>query len=81
VGRRAVLVVAEGERPHPWCSYGRRVYLGVRSQRAQVLLRCDDPATCSMMAWNWVRVFMLVPIFGPNPDSLPSPFGQGAGVP
>ena len=30
---------------------------------------------------NWVRVFMLVPIFGPNADSLPSPFGQGAGVP
>jgi hypothetical protein len=30
---------------------------------------------------NWVPVFMLVPIFGPNPDSLPSPFGQGTGVP
>jgi|307.fasta_scaffold16740_3 hypothetical protein len=26
-------------------------------------------------------VFMLIPVFGPNPDSLPSPFGQGAGVP
>ena len=25
-------------------------------------------------------VFMLIPVFGPNPDSLPSPFGQGAGV-
>jgi hypothetical protein len=26
-------------------------------------------------------VFMLIPAFGPNSDSLPSPFGQGAGVP
>jgi len=26
-------------------------------------------------------VFMLIPVFGPNSDSLPSPFGQGAGVP
>jgi hypothetical protein len=29
---------------------------------------------------KWVRVFMI-PVFGPNSDSLPSPFGQGAGVP
>jgi len=29
----------------------------------------------------WVRVFMLIPAFGPISDSLPSPFGQGAGVP
>jgi hypothetical protein len=30
---------------------------------------------------KWVRVFMLIPVFGPNSDGLPSPFGQGAGVP
>jgi hypothetical protein len=30
---------------------------------------------------KWARVFMLIPVFGPNSDSLPSPFGQGAGVP
>jgi hypothetical protein len=30
---------------------------------------------------KWVWVFMLIPVFGPNSDSLPSPFGQGAGVP
>jgi len=30
---------------------------------------------------KWMRVFMLIPVFGPNSDRLPSPFGQGAGVP
>jgi hypothetical protein len=25
--------------------------------------------------------FTLIPVFGPNSNSLPSPFGQGAGVP
>jgi hypothetical protein len=30
---------------------------------------------------KWARVFMLIPAFGPNSDRLPSPFGQGAGVP
>jgi hypothetical protein len=30
---------------------------------------------------NGMRVFMLIPVFGPDSDSLPSPFGQGAGVP
>jgi len=50
------------------------------------------PAKCSMNVLanivqhiepgaKWVRVFMLIPAFGPNSDSLPSPFGQGAGVP
>jgi len=30
---------------------------------------------------KWVPVFTLIPVLGPNSDSLPSLFGLGAGVP
>jgi hypothetical protein len=44
----------------------------------------DVVAGIAHMSIRWVkrvRVFMLVLRNGPSSDSLPSPFGQGAGVP
>src|SRR5262249_41339006 len=45
----------------------------VQRPRASTLITCRNG--------KWVRVFMLIPVFGPSSDSLPSRFGQGVGVP
>src|SRR5262249_11528703 len=65
-------VIASRCAPHP----RRRTEL--RGQRAGSI------ETVSRILTRWaksVRVFMLIPGFGPNSGSLRSPFGQGAGVP
>jgi hypothetical protein len=36
---------------------------------------------CHRAKKDVISPFILIPAFGPNSDSLPSPFGQGAGVP
>ena len=45
------------------------------------VITVDNVAVGRHAARDAMRVFMLIPVFGPDSDSLPSPFGQGAGVP
>ena len=91
VGVRAPPAIGDHREPWP------NIMTALPSFHGRPIGRCEMskssmPAKCSLnVLANIVphidpvgemgAVFMLIPVFGPNPDSLPSPFGQGAGVP